>query len=47
MRWAEHAAREGETRRAGKRPLAKPGHRCEDNIRMDLRRCNVTIWTGL
>jgi hypothetical protein len=46
MRWAGHVARMGETRGAyrvlvgksqGKRPLGRPKHRCEDNIKMDLQ----------
>jgi hypothetical protein len=45
MRWAEHVARMGKKRNAyrilvvkpeGKRPLRRPRHRWEDNIRMDL-----------
>jgi hypothetical protein len=32
----------------GKRPLGRPRHRWEDNIRMDLReRENWVVWTGL
>jgi hypothetical protein len=46
MRWAGHVARMGEVRAAynilvgrpeGRKPLARPRHRWEDNIRMDLR----------
>jgi hypothetical protein len=46
MAWAGHVARMEEKRNAyrilvgkpeRKRPLGKPGHRCEDNIKMDLR----------
>ena len=46
MRWAGHVARMGEDRgvqRAlvgkpeGKRPLGRPRHRWEDNIKMDLQ----------
>jgi hypothetical protein len=45
IRWAGHAARKGEGRGAfrvligrpvGKRPLRRPRHRWEDNIKMDL-----------
>ena len=45
MRWAGHTARMGERRGAnrvwvwkheGKRPLGKPGRRCEDSTKMDL-----------
>jgi hypothetical protein len=46
MRWAGHVARMGEKRDAyrilvrrpeGRRPLEKPRHRWEDNIKMDLQ----------
>jgi hypothetical protein len=47
MRWAGHVARMGDRRgayrvlvvgkRGGKRPLVNPGHRWEDNIKMDLQ----------
>ena len=46
LRWAGHLARMGEGRSAfkiltgkptGKRPLWRPWHRWEDNIRMDLK----------
>ena len=46
MRWAGHVARMGEGRGVyrvlvgkseGRRPLGRPRHRWEDNIRMDLR----------
>jgi len=46
MRWAGHVARVGEDRRVhrvlagkpeGKRPLGRPRHRWEDNIKMDLQ----------
>ena len=45
MRWAEHVVRMGEGRGVhrvlvgkpeGKRPLGRPRHRWEDNIKMDL-----------
>ena len=31
----------------GRRPLVRPNGRWVDNIRMDLRRWGVGIWTGL
>jgi hypothetical protein len=46
MRWAGHVARMGERRgrykmlvgkHEGKRPLRRPRHRCDDNIKMDLQ----------
>jgi hypothetical protein len=42
MRWAGHVASMGEVRGAynilvGRRPLGRPRHRREDNIKMDLR----------
>jgi len=46
MRWAGHVARKGERRGVyrvlvgkaeGKRPLGRPRHRLEDNIKMDLQ----------
>jgi hypothetical protein len=30
----------------GRRPLGKPRHRWEDNIRMDLWKWDVGVWTG-
>jgi hypothetical protein len=58
MRWAGHVARMGEWRGVymvlvgkseGKRPLGTPGHRWEDNIRMDLQEvgCGCEDWIGL
>jgi hypothetical protein len=50
MRWAEHVARMGEWRGVyrvlvgkpdGKRPLGRPGHRWEDNIKVDLREIGI------
>jgi hypothetical protein len=50
MRWAGHVTRMGEGRDVyrglvgrpeGKRPLGRPGHRWEDNIRMDLREIGI------
>jgi hypothetical protein len=31
----------------GKRPLRNPEHRWEDSIKMDLRKEDVWLWTGL
>ena len=60
MRWAEHVARMGKRRgvyrvkwgngkREGRRPLGRPRHRWEDNIKMDLREvgCRGTDWIEL
>jgi hypothetical protein len=58
MRWAGHEARMGEGRGVyrvlvgkpeGKRPLRRPRHRWEDNIRMDLEEvgCRCEDWIGL
>jgi hypothetical protein len=53
LRWAGHVARMGEERGAyrilvgrpeGRRPLGKPRHRWEDNIKMDLREVG---WGGM
>jgi len=55
MRWAGHVARMGERRgiyrvlggtREGKRPLGRPRHRWEDNIKMGLKEvgCGVMDW---
>jgi hypothetical protein len=50
MRWAGNVARMGEGRGAyrvlvgrpeGKRPLVRPRHRWEDNIKMDLREIGI------
>jgi hypothetical protein len=50
LRWAGHVARMGEGRGVyrvlvgrpeGKRPLAKPRRRWEDNIKMDLREIGI------
>jgi hypothetical protein len=30
----------------GKRPLGRDRHRWEDNIKMDLRKWDVVVWTG-
>jgi hypothetical protein len=58
MRWAGHVAHMGEGRGVyrvlvgrpeGRRPLGRPGHRWEDNIRMDLREvgCGCVDWMEL
>jgi hypothetical protein len=31
----------------GKRPLGRPRRRCEDNIKMDLKKQDGVVWTGL
>jgi hypothetical protein len=50
MRWAEHVAHMGEGRGVyrvfvwmpgGKRPLGRPRHRWEDNIKMNLRELGI------
>jgi hypothetical protein len=50
MRWAGHVARMGERRGVyrvlvgrpeGKRPLEKPRHRWNDNIKLDLREIGI------
>ena len=58
MRWAGHVAHMGEGRGVyrvlvgkpeGKRPLGRPRHRWEDNIRMDLQEVGLGYedWIGL
>ena len=58
MRWAVHVARMGERRGVsrrlvgepeGKRPLGRPRHRWEDNIKMDLQEvgCRGMDWIEL
>jgi len=58
MRWAGHVARMGEEKGVyrflvgtpeGRRPLGRPRHRWEDNIRMDLREvgCGCVDWMEL
>ena len=53
MRWAGHVARMGDGRGAcrvlvgspeGKRPLVRPKHRWEDNIKIDLQ---AVGWGGM
>jgi hypothetical protein len=55
MRWVGHIARMGERRGVyrvlvgkseGKRPLERPRRRWEDNIKMDLQKWDVGVWTG-
>ena len=55
MRWAGHVARMGAERGVcrvlvgkpeGKRPLGKPRCRWKNNIKMDLRKWDVWVWTG-
>jgi hypothetical protein len=57
MRWAGHVARMGERsayrvlvgKAEGRRPLGRPRHRWEDNIKTDLRElgCGCVDWIGL
>jgi hypothetical protein len=58
MRWAGHVARMGEGRGVysvlvgrpeGKRPLGRPEHKWEDNIKMDLKEIGIdgTNWIRL
>jgi hypothetical protein len=56
MSWAGHVARMGEGRGAyrvlvgrpeGRRPLERPRHRWEDNIKMNLQKVGWGAWTGL
>jgi hypothetical protein len=56
MRWAGHVARLGEGRGVyrvlvrkpeGKRPMGRPRHRWEDNIKMYLQEVGCGVWTGL
>jgi hypothetical protein len=55
MRWPGNAARMGERRCVYRvlvrkpeweRPLGWPRHRWEDNIKMDLQKWDVGVWTG-
>ena len=55
MRWAGHVAHMWVRRSVyrvlvgkpeGKRPLRRPRHRWEDNIKMDLQEVVVGLWTG-
>jgi hypothetical protein len=56
MKRAGHVARMGERtgayrisvgRPEGRRPLGRPRHRWEDNIKMDLQEVGLGAWTGL
>ena len=56
MRWAGHIACMGERRSVyrvlvgkpeEKRPLGRPRHRWEDNIKMDRQEVGWGAWTGL
>jgi hypothetical protein len=55
IKWAGHVARTGEGRGVyrvlvgrpeGKRPLGRPRHKWEDNIKMDLRKIGIDGRTG-
>jgi len=55
MRWAGHVAHIGKKRGVfrilgrkteGKRPLGRPRHRWEDNIKMNLQEMECVAWTG-
>jgi len=55
MRWAGHVARMTERRciyrdlvgkPEGKRPPGRPRSTWEDNIKMDLQKWDVGVWTG-
>ena len=56
MRWAGHVASMGRgggiywvlvRKPEGKRPLGRPRHRWNDNIKMDLQELGCWVWTGL
>jgi hypothetical protein len=56
MSWVGHIAQMGEGRgmyrilvgkAKGKRPLGRPRHRWEDNIKMNLQEVGCGVWTGL
>jgi len=56
MRWAGYVAPMGERRRVdrvlvgkpeGKRPLGRPRHKLEVNIKMDFQEVRWGVWTGL
>ena len=55
MKWAGHVACMGDRRGVfsvlvgkpeGKKPLGRPRHRWEDNIKMDLQEVGCSVWTG-
>jgi hypothetical protein len=31
----------------GNRPMGRPRHRCNDNIKMDIQEVGCGVWTGL
>jgi len=56
MKWEGHVVHMGERRGVhwilvgkpeGKKPLGRPRHRLEDNIKMDLQEVGWGVWTGL
>jgi hypothetical protein len=56
MRWAEHVARMGDTKRCiddllgrpdGTRSLRRPRRKWEDNIKMIFKKWDGGAWTGL
>ena len=48
LRWPGHVVRMEEGRRyTGKRPLGRPRHRWEDNVRMDLEEIGIIQGIGL
>jgi hypothetical protein len=54
MRWAGHVARIGDRtdgvlvgRPKGRRPLGRPMHRRENDIKMDIQEVGWGAWTGL
>jgi hypothetical protein len=56
MRWAGHVTSMGETRNAlkifvrkpdGKRSLGRSRRRWENNIRLDFKKWDMRVWTGL
>jgi hypothetical protein len=56
MRWAGHVALKGEGRGAyrilvgrpeGSRPLRRPRRTWEDNIKMNIKKCDGMTWPGL
>jgi len=55
LRWARHVVRMGQKRGVYrvlvgklevKRPLGRPRHKWEDNIKMDLQEVGYGLWTG-
>ena len=41
LRWVGHVARILTVKPTGKRPIGRPKHRWEDNIRMDLKEIGI------